>query len=754
MKNSSSKYCLLLGTALMGLYLQANNAHAATADSTQPTNATQTTQQNNPAITVQTNEDNASTPQTTTDWANPADYKNCVPVQILGINDLHGGLDTTGKAAIGNKDYTNTGTAARLAGHLNAAESNFKSANPTGVTIRVEAGDMVGASPANSSLLQGESTLHALKDMGIEYGTVGNHEFDHGLPEYLKIVQGQTPDSFVTPAEKNYEHIPSGIQIVCANIVNKSDGQVPDGMKPYIIKKITAGNKTVKVGIIGIDTTTLPSLVQEKYLKNYKLLDEADTIAKYEKELREQKGVNAIIVLAHTGVATDKNSKTNGNSVDILQKLYQEDPDNSVDIYIAAHSHEYANATIGHTKLVQALFSGKAYDDIIGYIDPSTGDFANSSIVSHVYPVLSATDNPSVKDDPQVAAVVADANKRVKPFVNKTIGHAAEAKDILGRDHSTPSKENAVGELVLDGQIYTAKQKGYNPDFAIGNTGGIPGDLHVNADKSITWGSAFTIQPYGNILRVVTMTGQQIIDALNQQYAKNETDSLQVAGLHYIYTDDSTNHSYKVARVYDQNNQLLNPTKTYNVVISDFLARGGNNFTAFKDTTMKGIVGQDIDSLITYISGMQKAGTPITSPTLNRKVYMSSAELAKLDENQKNDSSQTNSTNPSTAVSDPKEENTSKTNIKNNESNSATSVQNGNITVVLPESNGSNTLITLENHKKAPATHERQLTNNKQAATGKHQLPQTGNDENTALLLLGASLLGATGLAYENRKRH
>ena len=125
----------------------------------------------------------ASQPGQATDWSDPAKYQGYVPVQILGINDFHGGLSNTGTAQIGDQTYQNTGTAERLAGSLNQAESDFKAANPDGTTIRVEAGDMVGASPANSALLQDESTMHALKAMHIEYGTLGNHEFDEGLSE-------------------------------------------------------------------------------------------------------------------------------------------------------------------------------------------------------------------------------------------------------------------------------------------------------------------------------------------------------------------------------------------------------------------------------------------------------------------------------------------------------------------------------------------------------------------------------------------
>ena len=237
MKNNSSKYCLLLGTALLGLYFQANSVHADTTD----TAANGETTHSNVTPMVQTNKDEASTPQTTTDWSDPAKYQSDIPVQILGINDLHGGLETTGSATIGDKTYSNAGTVARLAGNLDAAEESFKNANPTGTSIRVEAGDMVGASPANSALLQDESTMHALDAMHFEIGTLGNHEFDEGLAEYMRIVNGGEPTKQYNEAEMAYPHVKTGINIITANVVNKSDGQIPFGMQPYSRRKLLCG---------------------------------------------------------------------------------------------------------------------------------------------------------------------------------------------------------------------------------------------------------------------------------------------------------------------------------------------------------------------------------------------------------------------------------------------------------------------------------------------------------------------------------
>lgn len=747
MKHNGSKYCLLLGTALLGLYFQTVNAHAATDET-----ATSDNQKvaSNVTPMVQTNKDEASTPQQTTDWSDPAKYQQDIPVQILGINDLHGGLETTGSATIGDQTYANAGTAARLAGHLDAAQASFKTANPTGTTIRVEAGDMVGASPANSALLQDESTMHALKAMNFEVGTLGNHEFDEGLAEYMRIVNGGQPTKQYNEAEMAYPHIKTGINIITANVVNKSDGQIPFGMQPYLIKEIhTSDGKVAKIGFIGIETTSLPILTLYDNYKDYDVLDEAETIAKYDRILRN-KGVNAIVVLAHTGVATDKAGQTKGNAVDIIKKLYQLDPDNSVDLYVAGHSHQYANATVGSVKLVQAIYTGKAYDDVIGYLDPTTNDFAKDSLVSHVFPVLSEKDAPTVKTDANVTAIVQDADRRVAPIINKKIGEAAQPGDILGRLHNTPTRENAAGELVVDGQLYAAHKAGLPADFAMTNTGGVRADLHVNADRSISWGSAQAVQPFGNILRVVAMTGAQIIEALNQQYDEDQAYYLQVAGLHYTYTDqDDPNQPYRVVKVYDQHNRLLDMHKTYNVVINDFLAGGGDGFSAFKGTKVVGIIGQDTDAFINYITDMTNEGHLITAPTMNRKVYLTAAQVAHDLAESTTSGTQDQSGQP-TAPADQAA------------GQSATTP-----TVTLPTTAGQSvTTVQLTAHPGTAATNDNtgysqlvnltptpvknsETTSAKQAAT----LPQTGNEENLAWLLLGSSLLSATGLTVVNRKR-
>ncbi|WP_367301192.1 bifunctional metallophosphatase/5'-nucleotidase [Leuconostoc carnosum] len=544
---------------------------------------------------------------------------NDIAVQVLGINDLHGGLDTTGEVAIGDKMYANAGTVSRLATYLNQAQSQFKKVTKSDNTLRIEAGDIVGASPANSSLLAHESTMHVLKAMKFQVGTLGNHEFDHGLPEFNRILTGQKPGKTADTLVKKYPHRNSGIDMVVANVVNKKDDKIPYGYKPYLIKTVNQNGKKAKIGIIGLETSTLPSLTLYDNYNDYKVLDEAQTIAKYDKVLRD-KGVNAVIVVGHTGVKTE-NKVTTGPTVDILKKVNTLAPDNAVGLYLAAHSHQYANAKVGNTHVVQAVYTGKAYDNSWCYVNPKTGKFTN--VIPHVYPVLSAKDDPKTTDDQSVAEIVKDADKRVNKKVNQVIGYAAKAETITGRLHNNANKENAAGELVVDGQLFGAQKAKLKPDFAFTNTGGVRADLIVNKRQAITWGSAVAVQPFGNILQVVTMTGSQIRQALNQQYDENQQYYLQVSGLKYTYQKSTdTKQLYNVKDIVDNHGNAVTDTQSYRVVINDFLHGGGDNFTAFKGTKLVGAVGTDTDTFVNYIQTMTSTAKKVVPPVLDRKTLI------------------------------------------------------------------------------------------------------------------------------------
>ncbi|HEP1857947.1 TPA: bifunctional metallophosphatase/5'-nucleotidase [Streptococcus pyogenes] len=507
-----------------------------------------------------------------------------VDVQFLGVNDFHGALDNTGTAYTPSGKIPNAGTAAQLGAYMDDAEIDFKQANQDGTSIRVQAGDMVGASPANSALLQDEPTVKVFNKMKFEYGTLGNHEFDEGLDEFNRIMTGQAPDpeSTINDITKQYEHEASHQTIVIANVIDKKTNDIPYGWKPYAIKDIAINDKIVKIGFIGVVTTEIPNLVLKQNYEHYQFLDVAETIAKYAKELQEQH-VHAIVVLAHVP-ATSKDGVVDHEMATVMEKVNQIYPEHSIDIIFAGHNHQYTNGTIGKTRIVQALSQGKAYADVRGTLDTDTNDFIKT---------------PS-------ANVVA-----VAP------GIKTENID----------KESPVGNLVTTAQLTIAKKTFPTVDFAMTNNGGIRSDLVVKNDRTITWGAAQAVQPFGNILQVIQMTGQHIYDVLNQQYDENQTYFLQMSGLTYTYTDNDPKNSdtpFKIVKVYKDNGEEINLTTTYTVVVNDFLYGGGDGFSAFKKAKLIGAINTDTEAFITYITNLEASGKTVNATIKGVKNYVTS----------------------------------------------------------------------------------------------------------------------------------
>lgn len=545
-----------------------------------------------------------------------------VDVQILGVNDFHGALDQTGSAYMPDGKVSGAGTAAQLDAYMDQAQADFNQTSPTGTSIRVQAGDMVGASPANSGLLQDEPTVQVFNEMGVEYGTLGNHEFDEGLAEYNRIMTGTAPaaDSSINQITKDYTHIPSDQTIVIANVVDKTTGEIPYNWKPYAIKNIPVNNTSVNIGFIGVVTTEIPNLVLKQNYEQYNFLDEAETIAKYAKELQGQ-NVNALVVLAHIPATSGKDGIVGDEIATIMDKVNQIYPDNSIDIIFAGHNHQYTNGTIGSTRIVEALSQGKAYADVRGTLDTDTQDFIatpTAQVVAVAPGVLTGT--------AEIQAIVDEANTIVKQVTDQKIGTAASS-ELISREVNV-DKESAVGNLITTAQLTVARETYPDVDFAITNNGGIRADLLVSSDQSITWGAAQAVQPFGNILQIVELTGQEIYDALNEQYDEGQKYFLQMSGLRYTYTDSGSTDPlvpFKVVKAYKDNGEEIDPNATYKLVINDFLYGGGDGFATFKKGKLLGAINPDTEVFIKYIKDLEAAGKPVTAAITGVKTYVTMA---------------------------------------------------------------------------------------------------------------------------------
>lgn len=548
-----------------------------------------------------------------------------LPVQFMGVNDFHGALEQTGTARLENETVKNAGTAPLLATYMNDSQKEFETENAgtPNASIRVQAGDMVGASPANSALLQDEPTVKVFNEMNFEYGTLGNHEFDEGLGEFNRIMKGEAP----TPGQFNkivdeYPHEASKQEIVIANLVDKDTNKIPFDWKPYTIKEIPVNDKTVKVGFIGVVTTEFPNLVLRKNHEQYRVLDEAESIAKYARELNDQ-GVHAIAVLAHVA-ATSKNGVAEGPAAEMIKKLNQLYPENSVDLVFAGHNHQYTNGMVGNTLIVQGTSQGKAYSDVRGVLDTDTADFVKAPTAK----IIAVDPSKGKAKDAKVQAIINEADETVKKVTEAKIGSAEKAENITRELNA--QKESAVGDLVTAAQLDIAKKSGYpDIDFAFTNNGGIRADLVVKPDGTITWGAAQAVQPFGNILQVVEITGDQIYKALDQQYDEKELYFLQMAGIKYTYTkpaDATEEKPYKVVKAYKADGTEIDRNKTYKAIINDFLYGGGDGFSVFRDTKLIGAINPDTEVFIQYIEDVNKAGKKLSASILGNKTFVEKVE--------------------------------------------------------------------------------------------------------------------------------
>ncbi|WP_051348382.1 bifunctional metallophosphatase/5'-nucleotidase [Peribacillus kribbensis] len=486
-------------------------------------------------------------------------------VQLLGVNDFHGQLDVTRKVngrSVGRADY--------LAAYLKQQKAKVKD------TLLLAVGDNVGASAPVSALMQDEPTINIFNTLHFDVSTIGNHEFDHGVNEMIRqIYGGRNPNTGEFFKGANYPYI-------CANVVTTKTKKPI--LPPYLIKKVHGA----KIGFIGVVTTETPTITMPSNVKNIEFTDETEAINKYAKELKKQ-GVQTIVVLAHDpGTSAADGSNANGRVYDIAQHT---DPE--VDVIFGGHNHAYMNTKVNGKLVVQAYSFGTAFDEVHLWIDPKTKDVVKSEAK------IVNTYQDAIQPDPQVKQMIDEDEAKVAPLINKVVGSAATA---LTQD------QNASGESNLGDFITDAQRASTNAQIAITNPGGIRANINSG---EITWGELFTVQPFNNQLITMNLTGDQIRQALNQQWATGRM--LQMSGMKYTW--DSTLGTDKIVSLTLEDGTPIEPNQTYSVTMNSFLASGGDGFTVFA-SGQNPVTGQvDLDALVDYV---QKQTAPINVTTGNR----------------------------------------------------------------------------------------------------------------------------------------
>jgi 5'-nucleotidase len=526
-----------------------------------------------------------------------------IHIKLLGLNDFHGQLSAK---TVGARP---AGGAAVLASYLKSAAASAEDGS-----LIIHAGDQVGASPPNSALLQDEPAISLLNMLANDHcnerrvtnaglpswltayaqpfcnvvGTLGNHEFDEGIQELSRLLDGGN-----SPKGPFLEIPWKGARFpyVSANVEWRSNGAPV--LPPYTVQIV----KGIRIGVIGAVLKDTPTIVTPTGVAGVQFLDEATSINRYARELRQQ-GVHTIIVTIHQGTSqasytgqTDPAVQNlQGPIIDIIKQL-----DDDIDVVISGHTHQFTNALVpnAHGKeilVTQAFSASTAYDDIDLSISRKSGDVIEKSAAI----VTTWGDaGPGLSPDTQVAKLVAAADQRVAPLVTRIIGVSTNA---LTR------AENATGESTLGNLIADAQRTVTHAQFAFMNPGGIRADLDSG---EVSWGDLFTIQPFANDLVSMDLTGQQIALLLEQQWVGQGSAPklLKTSGLRYTW-DAARPIGSRVVQILDGDGNALDPTHSYRVTVNSFMAAGGDNFVVLSSGVNRVIGPVDLDALVTYVQGL------------------------------------------------------------------------------------------------------------------------------------------------------
>lgn len=548
-----------------------------------------------------------------------------VDVQLLSFNDLHGNLEPPAGSAGNVSETQPDGTVKAIpAGGVEYLATSLRTARKgSPYSVTAAGGDMVGASPLLSGLFHDEPTIEALNRLKLDVSAVGNHEFDEGAAELARLQNGGCH-----PVEGCYEKGKkfkgADFPYLAANVTKEKTGKPL--LKPYTIWK----KNGVKIGFIGVTLEGTPDIVTANGVKGLKFHDEVETINKYAREL-DRKGVKSIVALIHEGGAPASTSYNyncdspgagdgiSGPIVDIAKGITPK-----VDALVTGHTHQAYVCTVpdpaGKPRMVTSAASfGKLYTDTTLTYDLRTKDIVRTSVKSANHVVT--RDQPKAAD---MTSLIERWNKLAAPIANRPQGWISA--DINGRGSTAPEKP--LGNVIADAQLegLAPADKG-GAQVAFMNPGGIRADLVYKASGSegdgvVTYGEAFTVQPFTNMMNVVDLTGAQLVTALQQQVSGANQASpkiLQVSkGLTYTLDLTKTGAARVVTDTIKLNGEAIDPARTYRVAMNEFLAGGGDGFPALGQGTNKLVGASDLDLFNAYLAAHSTATAPLAPPATDR----------------------------------------------------------------------------------------------------------------------------------------
>jgi 5'-nucleotidase len=498
-----------------------------------------------------------------------------VELQILALNDFHGNINTF------SSSFGGTGGAQNLATNIAAAEDGVRN------SIFVSAGDLIGASPLISALFHDEPTIEVMNEIGLDINGVGNHEFDEGPAELLRMQKGGTH-----PVDGNLDgdrFRGAQFRFLSANVTVDATGKTL--FPAYTIKNYQG----VKVAFIGLTLEGTPSIVTPSGVAGLTFHDEAETVNSIVRQLRRKTNIESFVILLHEGGMSDGGQNDCGTTLTgPIASIVPEFHD-AVDLVIAGHTNDEFICEIDGKTVTMADNAGRLFTDIDVTLDKKTKDM---TVVS----VNNLPNLQSAADDPDVQAIIDKYDTLSAPLANTVIGSVST--DITRIDDA--EGESPLGQVIADAQLAATAPAGFGEAVvAFMNKGGVRDEIDfapsgAEAAGAVTFGEAFAVQPFGNSLVTMTLTGDQIDILLEQQF-QGAVSKLDVSeGFTYSLSASAVPGS-KVSAI-AINGVAVDPAASYRVTVNSFLADGGDNYPVLVQGTDRLGGDVDLDALVAYFA--------------------------------------------------------------------------------------------------------------------------------------------------------
>jgi 5'-nucleotidase len=521
-----------------------------------------------------------------------------VDVRILAINDFHGYLrppaggiriadpaDRAKKVTIpaGGAEYMATLVRQLREGHNN--------------TIFVAAGDLIGASPFLSAMFHDEPTIESLSMMGLEIASVGNHEFDEGKDELMRMQNGGCHP--IDKCQGPHPFPGARFHYLAASTVEKSTGRTI--FPPYEIREFEG----IPIAFIGLTLKGTPDIISPVSAAGLEFRDEADTVNALVPELKAR-GVEAIVVLIHEGgfPAGDYNEcpGISGPIVDIVKKF-----DRAVDVVVSGHTHQAYVCEIDG----RLVTSGDKYGTLVTAIDLKLDAKTRDVISARADNIIVRTG--SLARDPEQTALLRSYDQLAAPIANRRAGSITETLSRTPND----AGESALGDIIADAQLSATRAAADGgAAIAFTNPGGVRTDITKKQEGAVTYADVFASQPFRNQLVTLTLTGVQIKNMLEQQWLDPKRPRiLQVSkGFSYAWDDTKPYGERVIVASLALNGARIDPAASYRVTVNNFLSVGGDGFTVLKEGTAQRFGVFDVDALFTYF----QANSPIAPVATDR----------------------------------------------------------------------------------------------------------------------------------------